>query len=445
MIIAVPTFAGGVVAVRLEMQVLSDVVNDVHFAHSGRVYVVDHNGRIVAHTDPRFVLNNTNIGRRPEFVAALQAPDQTWTGHYVNFEDLPVVGQYAPLPGTDWLVVTEVETAETHAVARAAFTLLGGIMVLFAVLIIGITLNRLDKTLFGPIKRLRDGVLRIGRGDLDFHIDVVNTNEIGQVATAFNQMAANLHKHEQELLSRSDELAIEIAERKRTEEKIAATQARLAYLVISSPAVIHSNLPEAGYPTSFVSDNVIDLTGYQAQDFYVDPQFWFKHIHPDDQPRVLAALDRLMATGRLVASYRFHCQDDRDLWIRNEMRLVYNEEKRPLEIVGSWIDITEQTLATEELAQARDQALEASRLKSEFLATMSHEIRTPMNGVIGMADLLQTTPLDDEQREYVEIITSSGNSLLAIINDILDLSKVEAGKLTLVVKEFSFSPLSMTC
>ena len=175
MIIAVPAFAGGVVAVRLEMQVLSDVVNDVHFAHSGRVYVIDHNGRIVAHTDPRFVLNNTNIERRPEFVAALQAPDQTWTGHYVNFEDLPVVGQYAPLPGTDWLVVTEVETAETHAVARAAFTLLGGIMVLFAVLIFGITLNRLDKTLFVPIKRLRDGVLRIGRGDLDFHIDVINS------------------------------------------------------------------------------------------------------------------------------------------------------------------------------------------------------------------------------------------------------------------------------
>jgi len=84
-----------------------------------------------------------------------------------------------------------------------------------------------------------------------------------------------------------------------------------------------------------------------------------------------------------------------------------------------------------ELARAKEAAEESSQLKSEFLANMSHEIRTPMNGVLGMAELLFTTPLAPEQREYVDVIHGSASALLAIINDILDLSRIEAGRLEL--------------
>jgi PAS domain S-box-containing protein len=105
--------------------------------------------------------------------------------------------------------------------------------------------------------------------------------------------------------------------------------------------------------------------------------------------------------------------------------------------VGTLADVTAEMGAETALSDARDEATEASRLKSGFLANMSHEIRTPMNGVIGMTDLLLETDLDSRQRDYAQTVRNSGEALLTIINDILDFSKVEAGKLEIESIEFN--------
>jgi PAS domain S-box-containing protein len=133
--------------------------------------------------------------------------------------------------------------------------------------------------------------------------------------------------------------------------------------------------------------------------------------------------------------------DGQPRWFSATKVPVLDPHGAPLGLVGISRDVTERKRTEAALAAARDEALSASRLKSEFLATMSHEIRTPMNGIIGMTELLCETPLDGEQREFANVVRDSAQALLTIINDILDFSKIEAGKLLLDNQDFELIPL----
>ncbi|GID27853.1 hypothetical protein Abr02nite_28360 [Paractinoplanes brasiliensis] len=131
--------------------------------------------------------------------------------------------------------------------------------------------------------------------------------------------------------------------------------------------------------------------------------------------------------------------DGRELPIELTMWRIKHD--RALHVHAFARDISARRETEQALAQARDQAIETARLKSQFLASMSHEIRTPMNGVIGLTSLLLGTPLDDQQRRYAEGISTAGSALLSVINDVLDFSKLEAGKVLLDDSNFQLRRL----
>jgi PAS domain S-box-containing protein len=160
-------------------------------------------------------------------------------------------------------------------------------------------------------------------------------------------------------------------------------------------------------------------------------------IDERDLPRVKEEWRRHEQEGASYRpEYRVRRSDGKDIWVQGAVRYLTDDEGRPLRMIGALQNITDRKAAELALVQAKDEAESATRAKSAFLATMSHEIRTPLNGVLGMAQAMAMGTLDVEQRQRLDVIRQSGESLLAILNDVLDLSKIEAGKLELERAEF---------
>jgi len=135
--------------------------------------------------------------------------------------------------------------------------------------------------------------------------------------------------------------------------------------------------------------------------------------------------------GPYRAEYRVKRTDGLEVWATASAEMTYDEAGAPLKLVGALQNVTERKRGEIELTNALSRAEEGSRSKSEFLAIMSHEIRTPLNGVLGMAQAMERDKLTAAQRKRVEVIRTSGQSLLVLLNSVLDLSKIEPESLSL--------------
>ena len=227
----------------------------------------------------------------------------------------------------------------------------------------------------------------------------------------------------------------DVTERKRMEEQLAFERDLLRALLDNVPDRIYFKDTESRFLQCSLAmaqrlglKDPSEVVGRKDADFH--PPERAKEYFEDEQ--------RILMTGAPIIN-KVERQNDTEgnvRWASVTKVPTRNRAGFITGIIGISRDITDLKAAEEELAEARDKALESTRLKSQFLAAMSHEIRTPMNGIIGMTELLLDTPLSAAQGEFSQTINTSAHSLLHIINDILDFSKIEAGKLVIENEPF---------
>ena len=229
---------------------------------------------------------------------------------------------------------------------------------------------------------------------------------------------------------------VDISERKRAEAALAEAHKRLSFHMVNSPLGVVEW--EGGTHIKTWSKQAEAIFGWKAGELLGKNWSDFEFIHPDDAARVAEELAPLFEGTRSFNTVKnrnltkdgsvIHCQ-----WYNSPLM---DEQGKILSILSQVADVTEIKDYEEQLVIAKEQAEVASEAKSQFLANMSHEIRTPLNGLLGMLQLAGTTDLDSEQQEYIDHALQSGRRLSRLLSDILDLSRVEAGRMTIMAEPF---------
>jgi PAS domain S-box-containing protein len=228
---------------------------------------------------------------------------------------------------------------------------------------------------------------------------------------------------------------------KRLEREIAMQREQLDLVISASQQGIWDvELRPDGL--EYFSTTFREILGYAAGGF---PQrvIWQEHIHPDDIKTFANNMLNHFKGGQpyFDTDSRARRRDGSYVWVRARGVGRRDSSGKVVRFVGSIVDISDRKEAENMLIEGSARITEAARAKEAFLATMSHEIRTPLNGVLGMATLLAESPLNEEQRDYIRLIRGSGDTLLRLINDVLDFSKIESGHMTLEAVPVEVFPL----
>ena len=247
-------------------------------------------------------------------------------------------------------------------------------------------------------------------GNIEYYESRLLTGEENEVIAIIRDITDSVNA--EKALKESEEKFRELAER---------TQDALVLLSITNEIL-------------YVSPNVYNILGISPESYTKNPFDAIKLIHKDDKRWVIPELNNYRKGKQLSLDIQFRVipEHQKQKWIWYRESTVFDASSNPTRYAAVITDITENKAAEEELKLAKEEAEKANRSKSAFLANISHEIRTPMNAVLGFSDLLYSRIQDPVLKEYLNSIKSSGNTLLNLLNDILDLSKIEAEKMTLI-------------
>jgi signal transduction histidine kinase/CheY-like chemotaxis protein len=484
MIVAVPAGEYGVevTVAEVNLKAVWDVVSRIKIGKAGYAYVVDALGRLVAHPDISLVLQKRDLSTLPQ-VRAARAPGAAGRDEGVSVVASGLQGgqfltAYAPIATLGWLVFVEQPLAEAFAPLQASiirsvvlFALGLGLSVLASIL--------LARRMVAPIRVLQEGAARIGAGDLAYRIEVRTGDELEALGDEFNRTATQLQESyaglEQKVEARTRELS------KALEEVRALSEVGRA---VSSTLDLETVL-------TTIVDRAVQLSGgvggiiYEFDEAAQVFEARATHRITSEHLEALRAVPIHLGEGAIgragVLREPVEVVDitDKRQAVAPQVRALLTREglgsllavplvqqdrllgglvilRREPGTFSADVVTTLQTFATQSVLaiqnarlfreiEDKGRQLEiASRHKSQFLANMSHELRTPMNAIIGVTEMLLEDARavgQEDQIEPHERILRAGKHLLALINDILDLSKIEAGKMELHLESFAIAPL----
>ncbi|HET7190651.1 MAG TPA: ATP-binding protein [Pseudolabrys sp.] len=463
----------GVSITEVNLKFIWDVVSQIKVGERGRAYVVDARGRLIAHPDISLVLRNSDLSGLEQFKAARLA-DSANSGEQVteanDFQGRRVLTAYSPVSPLGWLIFVDLPVREAYAplyrsLGRTGLLLAGGLIL---ALLAGLFLAR---RMVVPIRTLRQGAARIGHGDLSQRISIKTGDELEALAEQFNDMAGRLSDSyadlEKKVEIRTRELEQSNKELRALGEVSQAVNSTLDLQTVLDTIVakaVQLSGTEAGAiyvldstkrefalrATSGMTDDLIAVISQQHSDFsaavgrMVEIRAPVQVADLNDEPHT-ATTDIMLKAGfraRLIVPL---------VGVQGAVGALVVRRRLPGEFSKSTIELLQTFAAQSVLAienanlfhELEKKSVElqlASRHKSQFLANMSHELRTPLNAILGYTELIVDKiygEIPAKALTTLERVQANGKHLLGLINDVLDLSKIEAGQINLTLTDYS--------
>jgi signal transduction histidine kinase len=461
---------GPVTIAEVNLKFIWDVVSRIKIGDQGKAYVVDRNGFLVADPDIGLVLRKTDLSQLPHVKAVASKRgfgDTAMESH--DLANTPVLVSVAAIESLGWNVFVEQPVAEVYAKLNASI-LRTGLLLLAGLVISAVGALVLARGMVRPIRTLSEGAQRIGEGNLDQKIDVRTGDELEALADRFNRMSTQLRESyaglERKVDERTQELSNALEQQTAISEilrvisgsptdvqpvldTVAERALKLCEAAQSVIALVEGpnirfvaefgNTPNAVgevIPLSrglVIGRAIVDRTPVHLPDLAAVPE----NEYPEGremQRRIghhATLATPLMREGQAIGAIA--------LW-RMEARAFTDKE---ITLVRTFADQAAIAIANvhlfNEIKDKSHQLEVANKHKSAFLASMSHELRTPLNAIIGFSEVLLARlfgELNEKQDDYLNDIHTSGKHLLSLINDVLDLSKVEAGRMELELGKF---------
>jgi len=405
---------GNVLVGELSLKTLQEFLTNILPANEGLPILCDSYGNLIAHPDFQRVLTQDNIGN----LSILR--EFTSGSHYTSIydeNDQYFFGTASRVPQTDWiLLITKPLSDVFLPILSPLLAILTFIICLFF-LFSNFLQYRLKESIVLPLAHFTESIDLTAIGQYQKpDIEQEHFSELAIIEQKFDDMVKQMNLREMEI--------------KDNEE-------RFRQLVENIHEVFWIN-DIADNRVIYASPSYEFIWGRSRESLYDNPESFFLAIDKEDRLRVVEDFNALRTEGKIVdQTFKIALPENKERWIRAQSYPVYDEEGVRVRLVGVAEDITEQKSIQTALMVAKQDAETASQAKTEFLTNMSHELRTPLNGILGMLQLTRDTPLSPEQADYIETALNSSKVLLNVINDILNIAQIEAGKLVLHNQLFS--------